>query len=202
LADGLLETFEVARGGFKTLVMDVVTGTKSMGDAFRDFALSVLQSLLDLAAEILAQEILKMVISLFLPGMGQGSLNGLGAGASSGSVSGFNAVRRAQGGPAPNRDSALTLLEPGEFVMSKTATDFIGRDTLSSMNAAGNRRMSNISTVAQATRRDPDEVNVWVVSPDMPRPTGKKDIVAAISQDLLENGQTRRLIKAIQVGAL
>jgi TP901 family phage tail tape measure protein len=211
LADGLLESFKGAKEGFKTLIVDVLSGTKSMGDAFKDLAVSILGSLLDLAAEILAQQLLTMIITSLIPGgfgKGAGGTPGLTPVASAGKgfkYQGGMIPRRAAGGmaPSPNRDSVMTFMQPGEFVMSKTATDFIGADTLSEMNASGNRRMKNLPTVASSMpKRVPDEVNVWVVPPSQRPPMGKKDIIAAVTDDMMMNGQTKRLIKAIQVGAM
>lgn len=207
ITDGLLGAFEKAQAGFKGLLRDVLTGTKTMGDAFRDFALSVLESLMDLAAEIAAREILKWLINMFAPNFGSvGGMTTVGGG---GSITGHKIpglyqgglVRAYQGSAAPFRDSVPHLLQPGEFVMSKTATDFIGVDTLRQMNASGNRRMTSMPTVQQAIRREPDEVNVWVVAPNQKPPMGKKDIVATISEDIMLNGEVKRLIKAVQVGA-
>lgn len=212
LADGLLESFKGAKEGFKTLIVDVLSGTKSMGDAFKDLAVSILGSLLDLAAEILAQQLLTMIITSLIPGgfgggakTGLGGKSGAGFGMKPGRYQGGMIPRRAAGGmaPSPNRDSVMTFMQPGEFVMSKTATDFIGADTLSEMNASGNRRMKNLPTVASSMpKRVPDEVNVWVVPPTQRPPMGKKDIIAAVTDDMMMNGQTKRLIKAIQVGAM
>ena len=212
LADGLLESFKGAKEGFKTLIVDVLSGTKSMGDAFKDLAVSILGSLLDLAAEILAQQLLTMIITSIIPGgfgggakTGLGGKSGAGFGMKPGYYQGGLIPRRAAGGmaPSPNRDSVMTFTQPGEFIMSKTATDFIGADTLSEMNASGNRRMKNLPTVASSMpKRVPDEVNVWVVPPNQRPPMGKKDIIAAVTDDMMMNGQTKRLIKAIQVGAM
>ncbi|MFN4091634.1 MAG: phage tail tape measure protein [Brevundimonas sp.] len=206
LADGLLETFKTANQGFKSMVVDVLSGTKTMGDAFRDFSASVLSSLLDLAAEIIANEILKMIVGAFTGGTGIGGFKMPGGGGTPGFGSlrayhGGALPRFAQGGAAPFRDSMLALVQPGEFIMSRTATDFIGRDALREMNSQGNRRMSRMPTLAQAMpQREKDEVNVWVVPPTQRPPVTKKDIVAAISEDIMLNGQTKKLIKNVQMG--
>ena len=215
LADGLMSTFEGARQGFKGLLMDVVTGSKSMGDAFKDFTMGILESLLDLATEMLAKQIIMWAIDIISGSFGGGGTKtGAGFGSKSGGFSGIGprayqggliTPRRAAGGrsPSPNRDSVMTFTQPGEFIMSKTATDFIGADTLSQMNASGNRQMKQMPTLAQAMpQREKDEVNVWVVAPNQRPPTGKKDIVAAISDDIINHGQTRQLIKQLQMGGV
>jgi hypothetical protein len=92
------------------------------------------------------------------------------------------------------------MLMPGEFVMSRTATDFMGADNLQKMNFAGNRRMSGMPTVGQATKREPDMVHVWVVAPETKPQMGKGQIIATMTEDMLANGQTKKLIKAIALG--
>jgi hypothetical protein len=49
--------------------------------------------------------------------------------------------------------------------------------------------------------REPDTVNVWVVSPEQKPGVGKRDIVAAITEDMMTGGKTKQLVKAIAVGA-
>ena len=196
VADGLFKTFETAKSGMKGLVVDVFTGTKSMGAAFKDFTLSVLDSMMDMAAEILSKQILMSVIN-FAQGRGWVPSMQLG-----GEVPGLR--RMALGGdPAPFRDGVTINAMPGEVLMRKSAVDMVGRDNLLAMNALGNTRLSAMPTIAQAMPQRPgDEVNVWVVDREQAPPPGKKDIVAAVGQDILTGGETKQLIKKVITGAL
>jgi hypothetical protein len=116
-------------------------------------------------------------------------------------------IRMAGGGRVPgtdsSRDSKLILGMPGEVMMSKSAVDMVGEDNLLALNARANSRMSGMPTVAQAMgpAREPDTVNVWVVSPEQKPGVGKRDIVAAITEDMMTGGKTKQLVKAIAVGA-
>lgn len=199
IADGLTGVFETTRGSFKTLITDVVTGSKTMGDAMKDFTLSVLQSFLDMAAQMLANAALKWVVTTIASMWGNGSVD-----ASNPLVNVFQGgeipKKYAQGGPAPFRDSVHAMLQPGEIVMRRSAVDFIGRENLLDMNNMGNRRVSQMPTVA-SSRREPDNVNVWVVAPETKPQIGKSDILATISQDIMTGGRTKQLIKAVQMGA-
>ena len=214
VADGLLNTMNVAKNGFKTLVTDIVTGNKTMGDAFKDFTMSILQSLLDLAAELLAKEALMWVISLIggAPSFGtstsansMAAVSGLGGklNASQGGPIGMAGGGLVQG-PNPNRDSVLINGMPGEVMMSKSAVDMVGRDTLLNLNARANSRLSAMPTMNSATAepREPDTVNVWVVKEEAMPQMGKRDILATVHEDIMTDGQTRKLIKAVSVGAI
>lgn len=217
LSDGLLNSMNTAKAGFKTLVVDVLSGSKSMGDAFKDFTMSILESLLDLAAEMLAKQVIMWVLQMMGvggPGNLGGSFSGVkGTGAGGVTVTGVKGawhggpIRMAGGGRVPgtdsSRDSKLILGMPGEVMMSKSAVDMVGEDNLLALNARANSRMSGMPTVAQAMgpAREPDTVNVWVVSPEQKPGVGKRDIVAAITEDMMTGGKTKQLVKAIAVGA-
>lgn len=211
LADGVTGIFETARSSFKTLVVDVMSGSKSMGSAIKDFAMSVLQSMLDLAAQMLANAAIKWMISTVIGAFGGTPAPAGGAGAPPTSGIGLNPFvaiqggqvpkRFAQGSPAPFRDSVHALLQPGEVVMNRSAVSFMGADNLLEMNRQGNRRLSQMPTM-QAMKREPDNVNVWVVAPETKPQVGKKDIVATISDDILTGGSVKKLIKAVQMGGL
>lgn len=206
-ADGLVGVFNSAQQSFATLISSVLSGTQSMAGAFKAFAVSVLQSMLDMMAKLAAQQLFSFILNSlakFLPGGG-------GAGAAVGSaglhepISGFRMggmVRRAQGGGSPYRDSVHALLMPGEVVMNRSAVSMMGEDNLLQMNARGNSRMSDVhNTMRHVTPREPDMVNVYVVAPGQQPQLGKKDVVAMISNDILQGGQTKQLIRAVAVGA-
>jgi hypothetical protein len=129
---------------------------------------------------------------------------------------GMSMLNRSQGGPIgmaggglvpggiPNRDSVLINGMPGEVMMSKSAVDMVGRDTLLGLNARANSRLSAMPTLASAMAppREPDQVNVWVVKEEA-RPTmGKRDVLATVHEDIMTGGQTKKLIKAVSVGGV
>lgn len=205
VADGLTNAFQRTTEAFGQLVTDVVTGSKSMGEAIKSFALTVVQALLDMAAKILAEQIIMWVLSMFTGG-GGGVAPGAGI-----SVSGAGAsvpmpifrqggVVRAAQGVAPFRDSVHALLMPGEGILNVDAMRMMGEDRLREMNQMGNRRYSEIKPGPWSAQREPDQVHVYVVAPEVRPPVGKKDIVVAITEDMLKNGHTKQLVKAIAMG--
>lgn len=211
MADGFKNAFDTAKSSFSTLVKDVLTGNKSMGDSFRDFTLAVLDSLMDMAVKMLADKLLQWAVNMIMGGVSPGGPTGSSANngyrgmgpsmAGGGEVPG---IRMAGGGSiAPFRDNVNINAMPGEFLLRKSAVDMVGLDSLRQLNAAGNSRMSGMPTMAQAMpKREPDTVNVWVVPKDQVPPPGQKDIVAMVADDIGSNGTIKKLIKQVQVGAL
>lgn len=202
IADGMTGVFGTMSTGLNTFVKDVASGTKSVGDAFKDLAVSILQSLLDMAAKIIANQILMWIMSMFLPGGGAGSSLAQKPFSQGGEVKNMAGGGEVPNSSAPFRDSVLINAMPGEIMMRKSAVDMVGRDTLLALNAAGNRRLSAMPTIAQAMpQKQPDTWNIWAVLPQHKPPPGKRDIVAAISEDIQTNGQTKQLIKSVIGGA-
>lgn len=211
VADGLLDALTVTKEGFKTMVVDVVTGSKTMGGAFKDFTMSILQSLLDMAAEIMTKQVLIWVMKFVMQQTG-GSEGNFAFLADYLPTPGKKAwhggpIRMAGGGRVPgtdsSRDSVLINAMPGEVMMSKSAVDMVGEENLLALNARANSRVSKMPSMADAlAARQPDEVNVWVVAPEKRPAMGKKDVVAIMTEDMMTGGQTKQLIKAIAVGGL
>lgn len=207
--DGVKDVVDGLQGSFSNLFGDLVNGTKSASEAFRDFALSVIKSVQDMIVKMLVMYAIQQLIGWIAPGAVGGP-----AGMSSVSLSTARIMRSQRGGevprrfatggaPMPNRDSVYALLEPGEFVMRKSAVDAIGLDTLSAMNAMGNRRVSNgpgALTMGGGVR-ERDTVNVYVVPPEQKPVPGPKDIIAVVSDDMMRGGTTKKLVKQIVTGA-
>jgi len=209
IADGMTGVFEASRGGLQRLISDTLTGTRTMKGAFKDLSMSILGSLMDMIAKILANKLLtwgvQMLASSFAgPSMDMGAHSSWAA--SMQMSQGGKVPRRMAGGGAisggiPNRDSVHINAMPGEVIMSKSSVDMIGVDKLLALNALGNRRMSAMPTVADAVKRAPDETNVWIVAPETKPTLGKRDVLAIINDDMLTGGQTKRLVKQIMSGA-
>lgn len=195
------------KGAFSTLFTDLSNGTKSGGDAMREFALTSAKALQSVVAEMLAVYAMKKLLGWassafegdgggFLTDM-LGSLTGASAGGSVAKMAGGGRVR----GNLP-RDSVPALLMPEEFVMRASAVKAIGVENLERMNSEGNRRVSGSSSISglgkSAGSRGP--LNIWVAPPDQRPIPGPSDIIAVISQDMAQGGATKRLVKSIQDG--
>lgn len=198
-----------SKDGLGTYFAAINDGTKDSKKAFVDMRTSILATLRSLAAQIIADQLIKYVLSLF--GMQMGTTNGQTSfskipakAKAQGGV-----IRKAQGGripmagggAVPNRDSVNVFAEPGEYMLRKSAVDMVGVDTLDSINAMGNKRMSNMPTIQSAIpQREPDTANVYIMAPNSKPTLGKKDVIAYILEDAMSNGQTKKLIKSIAMG--
>ena len=209
----VIEVMDSANSSFSTFVQDVGTGTKSVGQAFRDMATSIIKSMLDIAARSAGSSLFGSIFGSLGGIFGsQGSaarliqtgstdfVGPLPVGANGG---GLIKKRYAAGGSVPGRDSVPALLRPGEFVLRNSAVDMIGQKNLERINTAGNTRTSGSgSQLAKAANDNPSQqlgtpVNVYVVAPDQKPPLTKNDIVATISDDIYKGGQTIKLIKTV-----
>lgn len=130
----------VAVDGLKNLedgLVGIVTGTESVGSAFKKMAASIIA---DLARIAIQKAILKAIGGSFLGFADGGSLDGVPGRADGGSLGGL--IR----GPGTGRsDSVLALLRgPGggavrlsnrEFIMNERAVDYYGADAMAAINA-------------------------------------------------------------------
>jgi hypothetical protein len=109
--------------------------------------------------------------------------------------------RMATGWNAPNRDSQLALISPGEAVLRESAVTAIGSENVTTLNNLGNRKVSTpFNDEAPADEKD-NIVNIWLVERDAMPSLGEKDIVHIIGGDLEKKGATYQLIRQIQMGA-
>jgi hypothetical protein len=164
LLDGIPQVLTTANNAFSTFFSDVLSGTASVGDAFRTMAGSILEAMMDVVASEIAKSFVKLIFSLGRNLMGGGggpdpSLDGLYK------DGGF--VRAATGKAVRGRDSVPILAMPGEFVLRKSAVDAIGADNLQSLNANGNRAISGQNAVKPVTVAAPQQeqrpMNIYVV---------------------------------------
>lgn len=113
---------EAFASGVSQLFSDLVSGTKSLEDAFNSFASSILKAIADLVIQMAAQQTVKWVIKSIGGGYADGGyVSGPGTGRS---------------------DSIPARLSNGEFVMSANSVKHWGVGLLNNMN---NRGMPDIS---------------------------------------------------------
>ena len=124
-------------------------------------------------------------------GGGGGLLSGImgmfGGGASGGFVP-FSAYQRlAAGGQA--RDRVPSLLEPGEFVMKRSAANSIGGPALNQMNATGSMPGGNV-VVNIENKGTPQDA-----SASEPKFDGEKFVIDIVTRDLRNNGPIRKSLR-------
>lgn len=214
LFGGLGDTLNSLHGSFSSFFEDLVTGSKSVGQAFGDMSTAVVKAILNMAAQAVATQIFGLLLS-FIPSAGPSG----GVSAQQG-VSGFQfkapgffqggrigdkSPQRLVGGGAvrggvSTRDSVLVHAAKGEFMMKNSSVESIGHDLLQDMNnrgaaALGKLGGSNI-TVPQSSFRS----NVYVQLPEEKTQLGPNDVLAIVSRDVLRGGATKQLIKQVSSG--
>jgi hypothetical protein len=110
--DIMKNTFESVENGLSSLVMDIVDGTKSMGNALKDFVTGIAKSMLKMITQVLA----KMAIMATIKAIFSGATGGFGL------LALKAAERLASGGLVHGSgygDSVPAMLTPGEFVVRR-----------------------------------------------------------------------------------
>lgn len=222
LEDGMAGIFGGLTGQLGNTFAAMATGTKSVKDGFRDMAISVIKSMVDILAQAMAMQAVKGILSMFggesAAAAGGGSpLFAAGSVATGLATGGFItpsgqiervrkfAIGGTVNGGVQGRDSVPAMLMPGEFVMRKKAVESVGTDYLHSLNTAGNNVVSSGSPKAASSdsKSEGSVVNVWVVTPDQkPGSMGPKDIIAVVSDDIARGGSVKKLIKQVQTNQI
>ena len=108
----------------------VITGAKSIGEAFRDMAIGIVQDL----AKVIVKMLIIQALSAIFPGAGIAAPSFFGIGANKGGlIPGFSRGGKV-GGSGPDRDSVHAMLTPGEFVIRRSAVQALGLDLLTKLN--------------------------------------------------------------------
>lgn len=213
-SDSIAEVFRDASRSTGAFFYQFATGAKSAKDAARDMTIGILQSVAQIASNKLASMLLNAGINLLLTSLGGGSFGATDAVLANGSVtdSAGNALPFYNGGILKARSGALTrrpdigrdfipaLLAGGEAVLNRRAVSLMGEETISELNAGRVRAQPDIPVMPM--KREPDEVNVWLVAPNEKPTLGPRDVLAVIGQDVLTGGATKQLIKQVAMGAL
>lgn len=195
---------------FASLFRTIQDGSTTASEAFKNFATNILQAMADVVYSEIAKSLVKLLVQVGMAYVTGGTSEVIDEG---GVTSSFGVRPMAAGGlvtgPIKNRDSVPTKLMPGEFVMSKQATDALGTDFLNNLNKGnaqilGDINNSNNIINNQSTGGSKESVvNVWVVTPDqMPNSEGPSDVIAQVTQNIRTNGSIKKLIKQVSTGAI
>jgi phage-related minor tail protein len=220
LEQNITKVLNDASSAFSDFVVNVASGTESVGQSFRKMAQSIIKSMLDIAARSAATSAMGGLMSLLGPiitgivGGGQVYDSAIGPTQTINTNTGFYGMNSggfvrpfSSGGrnALSTRDSINARLRPGEYVLRNSAVDMIGRENLDRINAAGNTRAStSLGTVAGASTGANDNgnsvVNVYVMSPEAKPSLTKNDVIVTIGEDVAKGGQTIKLIKQVMAG--
>lgn len=204
LINNLDQPLRAVHEGFKNFFSDMLSGSVSVGQAFKRFAGTVIDSILEMAATAAANQIFKLFASL-IPGSSPvgsslgGGLASVGAW-NGGLVKGYYGGGRINSGLS-TRDSTLIHAAKGEYVMRRSAVDSLGTDMLDAMNSRGAQAIKGVGkTVIAPTPAPPVQTNVYVISPEEKPQLGPNDVIAIIANDVLKGGATKKLIKQVSNG--
>lgn len=212
IATGIENMFGALSGGLEQAIKDISSGSLTIKQSFSRMFQGIFEELQAMAAKIMANMIMKFILSKILSfGVGMGvdsyggadvsSANIINSGAGGLYLGGAPSGRRfALGGANPNRDSIHALLQPGEVVMRKSAVQMVGRQNLLNINAMGNSRRSEGVASHMAKPREPDMVNIWMVPANQVPPPGPKDIIHIIGSDISSGGSIKKLIRQVAQG--
>ena len=105
-------------------------------------------------------------------------------------------------GGIANRDSVNAKLMPGEYVLKKSAVDYLGENFLNSLNQNTEQTLNAITPEVglMGDNGGQSVVNVWVVSKEEQAGMGPNDVIATITKDIRTGGTTRQLIKSVIAG--
>ena len=192
--------------GLSNALYEISTSSKSVKESFKDMARSIVEDLNKMIIKMIVFKAIEAGANYF---MGNEDMGGTKTGdapiptprPTRGAATG-GLVR---GGTA-NRDSVGAKLMPGEYVLKKSAVDALGTNFLNDLNTNAAQTLSN--TAAQLggmsydneSASEPSVVNVWVVSKEEEAQMGPNDIIATISRDIRNGGQTKRLIQSVVAG--
>lgn len=199
-----LKGIQTFTDGFTDAVTQFANGAKTFKDALKDFATSSLQTIgnwiIQMSVKAMAMLAIKSMFPEFFGAQVYSEPIGPTQVPNAGGFYGKAAGGAVSGG-IPNRDSVNTKLMPGEYVLKKSAVDYLGKNFLNALNANTAQTMSAVSGDIVA----PDSgvasvVNVWVVSDEEEAGMGPNDVIATITKDIRNGGQTRQLIKSIVAG--
>ena len=192
--------------GLSDALYEISTSSKSVKESFKDMARSIVEDLNKMIIKMIVFKAIEAGVNSF---MGIEDMGGTKTGAApiptARPTIGAATGGLVRGGTA-NRDSVGAKLMPGEYVLKKSAVDALGTNFLNDLNTNAAQTLSN--TAAQLggmsynneSASEPSVVNVWVVSKEEEAQMGPNDIIATISRDIRNGGQTKRLIQSVVAG--
>lgn len=211
LGQTLMDGLSGALGGLTNALAGFFTswtdGTKKGKEAFADLTVSVLKSIQQIFAQMLAVQVLQTALGWFGFGISGGaslpSLIKLKEG-SRGGVRNAAMGERVQGNL--NRDSVPYQLMDGEYVLRRSAAQAIGYDNLDKMNSMGNRTTASSGHhgVMQQNKPSPaGDMNIYLVDErSQVGNLGPGDVLAIVTDDIARGGATKKLIKSVQMGGM
>lgn len=215
IADSITSAADQGGKAMGQMFRDLATGAENVEDAFAKMAVSVLDAMLQVVTNALAQQFVQMLVNVGLTAFGGSASAGANgfAGGTLGSSVGLNAyhgrIIRAQQGSiiraasgVTSRDHQLVYAQDGEAILRKSAVSALGEDTVNRLNAMGNRVASERAPdrPLMAPQSEPETTNIYVMLPEEKPSLSKNDVLITVTDDMRRGGMTKKLVQTITKG--
>lgn len=207
------KTFTTFVDNFTDAVTQFANSEKSFSESLRDFVVNTLRDIGNWLIQLGIKAVIysameKMFPEFFATLQGFGLVGqAVGVGVKGGSdIKNASDTTKAAGGMIrggiANRDSVNARLMPGEYVLKKSAVDYLGENFLNSLNHNTEQTLNAITPEVGVMGDNGGQsvVNVWVVSKEEQAGMGPNDVIATITKDIRTGGTTRQLIKSVIAG--
>ena len=213
LSGDMLSGINQMQQGFANMFANIISGSQSALGAFGTFATGIMDWLVEMAAKAIATQMFSLLLSAFAPtgrtatpgNFDPGNIGNFnvqpinfGGNFNGGAITGYSGGGKVNHG-VPNRDSVLTGLARGEYVIRKKAVDMVGTGFLNQLNKTGKPPLAPM--IMPIGLGNKQETNVYVVKPDARPQMGPNDVLVVLHDDILRGGQTKQLIRQISNGA-
>lgn len=197
-----IDTFNAIKSSFEDMFTSFVTGTKTASQAFKDFAISIIKSMAEIAAKRAAAGLLDLFLGsiggLFGGTNSAGSISTHGIGVPTPRLAGNAAGGYITGG-VPGRDSVIAKVMPGEYISKKSTVDALGSKFFADLDTKGKKSLDTYNSTTVINQGSQKQVNVYVVSPDNVPSMGPDDVIATVGDNIQRGGPLKKLIKSVVI---
>jgi len=211
IIDSLGGALDTLGQGFTDFFTNIMNGSQTVLQAFGNFAKSIEKYMVEIAAKAVATKVFDILLNVIGGAFGGGANS---AGVTSGTGEIYNKggrvgdpsgmIYRASGGEVMNgdtgRDSVQAALTRGEWVIQKPAVDSLGNKFMANLNNHGAKALDGLQKIPQVNVLPKQEMGVYIVAPQQQPSLDKNDVLVVMHNDILNNGQTKKLIKLISQG--
>lgn len=213
LIDNMGGALTTVHEGLTTMFGDILSGSTSVLAAFGNFVQGMIKFMIQLAAKALATKVFDLILSTIGSAAG-GKISASSAPLGPPITVAFEGGGNIGGGWVPGllggggrvtqgsatRDSVRAMIAKDEWVVNKKATDSVGHDFMRRLNSQGAAALDAMRGSPIILPQGKNETNVYVVKPNERPQLGKNDILLVVHEDILANGETKKLIHHVSQG--
>lgn len=216
LAKNVVPALEEATSSLTDMFAGMLTGQKTVKQALGDMLASIGRFIIQLIAKAMALAAIKWFLKLLGIDIVDSPIGPIAQsrkksdGGVINNVSGTTIRPKGfynGGTPSPyisegltTRDSVPAMLAKGEYVIKGDSVKDIGLPMMDRINKFGSKAFDRLSNTPVIKSHARQEMNVYLIKPEERPQLGPKDIVLAITDDMLQGGQTKQLVRKIAQG--